>query len=446
MYAVSEVVAASTAIYTILAVLDEFFVNAGCAFALASVFRISPKKKPLLYVILCAVITVSVGVLRGPWGLSESFFIGQTWSTMSLIAPYACLALLFPWRDIWKGTVVATGYTIVEAVKYLILILFFHYDNDNVNDPLELTVEILVNGLFFFAALGFFFLYAKKRDLPLAVTRISPWLFLLSMATLAVFVSSLALLNSVITTQRNTVIAFVLLNIPLLAGTIAYTVSFFVKSKASEENYRKQLDMQVRYYETMEQMNEDLRVFKHDLPKKLRPLVAYLEEDRTEDAKEIAQALGGFVESSTRRYNSGNYRLDTVLFCEQQVASADGIEIDLPFGSAFPPEGIDPNDIYTIFPNALDNAIEACRKVEGERKITVLSRVVDDTVFVTITNPVAGELKKRNGALQTTKADKKNHGYGFGSMKKAAAKYGSDNLDYTLADGMFTLRFSLKYR
>ena len=196
----------------------------------------------------------------------------------------------------------------------------------------------------------------------------------------------------------------------------------------------------------MEQMNEDLRLFRHDLPKKVRPLIAYLDEDRSSDAKEIASSLGGFVDHMGVRYNTGNYRLDTVLFCQQQLAQKDNIRIVFPFGNAFPAEGIDPDDLYTIFPNALDNAIEACRKVEGDRTITVRSKIVGDTVYVSIENPVAGEVILRRGEPQTDKTDKNRHGYGFRSMKRAAARYGEDNLTVSVKDGVFTLQITLQFQ
>jgi len=112
----------------------------------------------------------------------------------------------------------------------------------------------------------------------------------------------------------------------------------------------------------------------------------------------------------------------------------------------FPQEGIDPDDIYTIFPNALDNAIEACRKVEKPCEITINSRIRGDEVFVTFSNPVTGKVNVSGGILQTDKPDKKQHGYGFRSMKKAAAKYGSDNLDFVVEDGRFILRMNLQFR
>ena len=135
-----------------------------------------------------------------------------------------------------------------------------------------------------------------------------------------------------------------------------------------------------------------------------------------------------------------------MLFCQQQIAQKDNITINYMFGSIFPSEGIDPDDLYTIFPNALDNAIEACRKVDGPREITITSKIVGDEVFVTIANPVAERVEARNGVPLTKKQDKKRHGYGFRSIKKAAAKYGEDNLDFRVENGMFILRFNLRFQ
>ena len=69
-----------------------------------------------------------------------------------------------------------------------------------------------------------------------------------------------------------------------------------------------------------------------------------------------------------------------------------------------------------------------------------------DEAFVTVSNPISGELDLKNDELQTTKANKKLHGYGMKNIKKAAANYGSDNVDFVVEDGRFILRISLRYR
>ena len=107
-------------------------------------------------------------------------------------------------------------------------------------------------------------------------------------------------------------------------------------------------------------------------------------------------------------------------------------------------EGIAADDIYTIFPNALDNAIEACRLVEGAREITVSSRVSGNTAFVSVKNPCAAPVVLKKGMPQTNKKDKNAHGYGLRSIKKAAAGYGSDNVEIISGNNTFELRLSLQ--
>ena len=67
-------------------------------------------------------------------------------------------------------------------------------------------------------------------------------------------------------------------------------------------------------------------------------------------------------------------------------------------------------------------------------------------VYVRITNPCPpGEIKRNAKGLVTTKADKSLHGFGTKSIKKAAAKYGDDNVRFENKDGIFALSFSLKF-
>ena len=90
-------------------------------------------------------------------------------------------------------------------------------------------------------------------------------------------------------------------------------------------------------------------------------------------------------------------------------------------------------------------AVEACRLVEGERTVTVASRMTPGVVYVRIQNPAAGRANIRGDRVETTKADKSRHGFGTQSMKKAAAKYGSDNLCFSQKDGMFIVDMELQF-
>lgn len=443
MTAIGNGIAASPILYILLGILCDLL-TLGCMLVAAmALLRVPMKKSPAFWapVVLAAVAGGATRML---------FRSGETddllWTTYELIYPFVAMWFFVPRGKKLRSVLLTFGWTFVEAVKYIILVLFFRYDNNRINDPVELTLELLLNTVLLVCLAALLRRRLKKADAPSFFLQLNPVLYLLVVLTVGVFVSSLALLDPAYTLMRQPEFIFTLLNIPLLAGTVGYTVFLIARGRQTQSRQQAQLEMQVKYYETLEAMNEDIRIFRHDLPKKLRPLIHYLEEDRTEEAKTLAASLSGFADGGGKRYRSGNFRLDTVLYTEQQLAARDNIEIELPFGEVFPKEGVTSDDIYTIFPNALDNAIEACRAVNGERKITVRSKIVGDTVYVSIRNPIGKEVTVKNGAPVTDKADKKEHGYGWRSMKKAAAKYGGDNMDFEIRDGFFELRLSLTFR
>ena len=441
---ISLVLAHSPVLYAALSAVNMLMVLLFCILGADAAFHVLPRRHWALFA-AAGVLALIGGGLR-PWAFSTSLQAVRGWNVAVTLLPFVCAAFLYPKKTVFKAILTAFCYEFVAAVKYVILLLFFNYDNDHVNDPLELTLELALN----IAVLLFLFWLsqrrAKKNMRPLGVTRMGATLYLLIVATVVVFTVSLALMGSVYSEEAHAQFAFTLLNIPLFAATVAYAVFSLSRSRQQEQHYKQQLAQQIQHYAMMEQMNEDLRAFRHDLPKMLRPFVAYTENDQTEQAREIARMLSSFSSAQSARFNTGNYRLDTVLFCQQQIAQKEDITINWTFGSVFPSDGIDPDDIYTIFPNALDNAIEACRKAEKPCEITISSRIRGDEVLVTISNPVTGQVREQGGVPQTDKADKKLHGYGFRSMKKAAAKYGDDNLDFLVEDGKFILRMNLKFR
>jgi hypothetical protein len=443
MTAISSGIGNSPVLYAVLSALNMLLITACSVAGTALLFRLRPRSRWYLWA-LAAVLSLAFGGLR-PWAFGTSLQAVQAWNVATTLLPYLCALFLYPIKSVWKALLVSLGYEFVAAVKYVILLLFFNYDNDDVNDPLELMVELLL-GVAVLLLLVFLVQRLRAKDEAFSVTRTGVTLYLLIVATVVVLSVSLSLLGSHYTEEDHAQFAFTLLNIPLFAATASYAALSVSKSRQQERAYKEQLNQQIRHYEMMEQMNEDLREFRHDLPKMLRPFAAYVENDDSAAAKEIAQKLSGFTAEHGVRFHTGNYRLDTVLFCQQQIAQKDDITINYVFGSVFPAEGIDPDDLYVIFPNALDNAIEACRKVEGPREITITSKIVGGEVLVTITNPVAETVRTYGGLPQTSKRDTKRHGYGFRSMKKAAAKYGGDNLDFRVENGMFILRFNLRFQ
>ena len=444
MLKIAELIGKSPEIFALISFLDSLVYVFGCAFIIESLFHLKMRKSKLPYV-LCVAIVCVFGILDAVLHKTEDDFISFIWSFACLIMPYVCLLLIFRKKGIWKAFLAAFGYTVVEAVKFIVELVFFGFDNNDRNEPLELLISFIVDFVFFLGSYLLLTRYINKRFTPISLSKNAAILFILAVASTAMFVTSLLLLGTEYSSERQVEFIFMLMNIPILAATIAFAAITYSRMRAKNETYLQQLNMQIRQFEWMEQMYDELRIFRHDFPKKMRPLIAYLDEDKPDEAREMAEGFTDFVAQTGEKFHTGSFRLDTVLYCEQQVAQRDGIDIDVPFDASFPRDGIDPDDIYTIFPNALDNAIEACRKVEGERKISFRTKVSGNTVYVTIRNPVIGDVKTRNGLPQTAKKDKELHGFGFRSIKRAAAKYGDDNVSFSVENGMFELRLFLNY-
>lgn len=100
-------------------------------------------------------------------------------------------------------------------------------------------------------------------------------------------------------------------------------------------------------------------------------------------------------------------------------------------------------DICTFFGNALDNAVEACEKVDDEsnRFITIKSGIMADRALVEITNSCKIKPMFKNGIPVSLKSDKDKHGIGVTSIKRIAEKYdGMIKIDTSSADAYKLVR------
>lgn len=444
MQPVAAWIGSSFGVFCALSVLDNLLFVAFCLLTTVTVFHL-PFRFRLWKALTVFALCTAIAVLNSLQEI-QAISAPRALSTAQVVIPFVCTALFFPRKDFWKGCIVVFGGNLIDVLKYLALILFFDYSAATDDAALDLLLDVLLCAAGVIVMAGFFLAYARKKDSALLIARINAPLYVLIVLTLVVFMTTLLMFGINHAGARPVELIFSLANIPLFTGTAIYSAVVLLRTKVSEENYKEMVDMQIRHYAQMEAKNEELRIFRHDFPKQIRPLAACLHEGRIEEAEEMLRRFDSRIEYARPRYATGNTMLDTVLECAQQTAEKDGIQIVWKQGSVFPAEGIAPNDIYTIFPNALDNAVEACRKLGKPCEVTVSSRIAGGEVYVRMQNPFVGKVTVRADGVETTKADKSRHGFGTRSMKKAAAKYGSDNLRFTQENGMFTVDLALEIK
>lgn len=83
-------------------------------------------------------------------------------------------------------------------------------------------------------------------------------------------------------------------------------------------------------------------------------------------------------------------------------------------------------DIYALFGNAIDNAIECVTKYDDEEKriVSINVTLVGTMIRLHFENYCEEEEEILNGSIRTTKKDKNYHGFGLKSIRFIAEKYG----------------------
>ena len=177
-----------------------------------------------------------------------------------------------------------------------------------------------------------------------------------------------------------------------------------------------------RQYEASRQNIEAINIKCHDLRHQIRALAA--------GGAVVDGAVLDDLAREVRIYDSGvktgNEALDTILTEKRLVCESRGITLTcIADGGAL--AHVAPADLYALFGNALDNAIEAVSGLAdpARRTITLVVRRAMGCASVHVENFYEGARRfSADGMPQTTKGDEANHGFGTRSMRQIAERYG----------------------
>lgn len=219
----------------------------------------------------------------------------------------------------------------------------------------------------------------------------------------------------------------------LICRTYAFLCCFFVlwaqtsmkETVAARTQLRIQEQLAKKQREQYEISRENIDLINrkcHDL----KHQVAALRSIRSEEQR---QKYLGEIEQSVMIYDSviktGNEVLDTILTerslsCEKEGISwtcmADGEKLGF----------MDPIDLYTIFGNALDNAIECVRGLSDaeHRVVSVSVFAKPGMVILQVENYYEQKIRMADGLPITSKGNTDYHGFGVRSIRSTAEKYG----------------------
>lgn len=208
---------------------------------------------------------------------------------------------------------------------------------------------------------------------------------------------------------------------------------------AAEAERRLRIQMADQYrlsQETIDIINRKCHDLKHQVSA-LRLVSS--PQQREESLRELEQSAM-IYDCSVK---TGNQVLDTVLTEKSLLCEKHHIECTwMADGKLL--EFVSPVDLYAMFGNALDNAIEASEQVpdEAARTISVTVQKRQGGAFVQVENYFAHNLIKENERIISTKRDARNHGFGLESIRQIAVRYGG-SMDVSAEENLFMLSIFL---
>lgn len=174
----------------------------------------------------------------------------------------------------------------------------------------------------------------------------------------------------------------------------------------------------------------------HDLKHQLQILrETSNDEERSTYIDEIQQG----IERYEAENKTGNNVLDTVLASKQSRCLNENITMTVVADGTLI-NRLSVMDICTIFGNALDNAIEYELKVKEQEKRLIHVTLAEKNGFacILVENYYEGSAISKGSLPETTKHNKKYHGFGLRSVKYTCEKYGG-YINTSVRDGWFRL-------
>ncbi len=229
---------------------------------------------------------------------------------------------------------------------------------------------------------------------------------------------------------------FLLLSALVFAGFVLYLRTGIL----TQSEYRHEITMMERIlyqerkqYQSSKENVDVINMMYHDLKRQLSALSAKLTD---QEVRSLQQAIS-IYDSSIK---TGNEVLDVLLYEKQLLCQKEGITFTcLADGKAL--SFMRTTHVYALFSNALENALEAVRKLDDpEMKVINLSVAQSNGVVeILVSNYFQGELSLQDGLPLTTKPEKNQHGFGTLSMKYVAEQYGG-TLQACVEKAIFTLK------
>lgn len=238
-----------------------------------------------------------------------------------------------------------------------------------------------------------------------------------------------------------------LIAVLLFVGELAAITIYqkYRELQREKENYfveQQQIKAMKVRLEEAENFYGSIRKVRHEMKNHMTNIKGLAAKEQYEEIDRYIEKLDATIEELDYKYTTGNAVTDVVINDKYKKAIKEKISFDVKFDYQNS-DMISVFDMGMILNNLLDNAIEACQKIEKEKRYIRLSlKRKDNFLLITVENSFAGKLQKAEDGLPKTIKETElpeiltEHGVGLRNVKEIAERY-FGTMDIKVKGNMF---------
>lgn len=233
-------------------------------------------------------------------------------------------------------------------------------------------------------------------------------------------------------------------------GIAILIFSFFNQMEQKLETEEKiaalyrQRDFEKEYVKASAQHLEQMKQFQNDCSLQIKKLhEAVQQPDYQTHTRQLLTQSQDKINASRQALYSRHPLINALLSVKKELASQNDIKMEIHCTHS-ENIGIADIDLCSVLGNLLDNAIEACEKIEKENRKIVID--IDDRsgfMIIKVTNSITPQTSKIKRIGFTTKEDTENHGIGLRMVERICVKY-EGRLIFTPLENVISVSAILK--
>lgn len=243
------------------------------------------------------------------------------------------------------------------------------------------------------------------------------------------------------------IITIIVVCIVVFMGTVCNIVVLEnylnVKKIENEKNLQiSEMSLQYDYYMKQSNDMENIRKISHDIKNHLEALRGNVDYQQKQ---EYIDGIESKLDIYQSYYKTGNAFLDNLLHAKRLEALEKKIEFKV-FADFTPFKRVKNEDLCVIVSNTIDNALRECQLMKADNpKIECLvqlkARKIKGFLSIICENSLResqAEALRGNSVMETSKEDKKNHGFGVKNIRRVVREYGGE-VSFNVVDDMFSV-------